>query len=180
MRMFGFSTRGAIVAAGLLACGLVAGSAAPAMADAAPAPQICASGAMTITRDGPTVYDGVDCTPAAAPAQVTASAPPAAKAVPPAAPAAPAAAPASPAAEPVVAATPSNTELRPVQPAAAVDIVPVTPVAVTPVATTSSHSSPLSSEAEAAAAVLAMLGAAIALLPIARRRRVTAVAEGLD
>jgi hypothetical protein len=170
MRMFGFSTRAAVVAAGLMACGLVAGSAAPAMADAAPAPQICASGAMTITRDGPTVYDGVDCTPAAAPKQAAASAPPAAQAAPPAA----------PAAEPVVAATPSNTELRPVEPAAAVDIVPVTPVAVTPVETTSSHSSPLTSEAEAAAAVLAMLGAAVALLPIARRRRMTAVAEGLD
>jgi len=147
MRMFGFSRRAAIVAAGLMAGGLVAGSTAPAMADAAPAPQICASGAMTITRDGPTVYDGVDCTPAA---------------------------------EPAVAATPSNTELRPVEPAPAVDIVPVTPVAVTPVTTSSSRTSPLTSEAEAAAAVLAMLGAAVALLPIARRRRMTAVAEGLD
>jgi hypothetical protein len=53
MRMFGFSTRAAVVAAGLMACGLVAGSAAPAMADPAPAPQISARGAIALTPDGP-------------------------------------------------------------------------------------------------------------------------------
>ena len=35
-------------------------------ADATPAPaEVCAPGAMTITRDGPVVYDGVDCQPGA-------------------------------------------------------------------------------------------------------------------
>ena len=29
----------------------------------APAAEVCAPGAMTITRDGPVVYDGVDCQP---------------------------------------------------------------------------------------------------------------------
>src|SRR4051812_22195119 len=37
------------------------GTPAPSAAAAAPAAEVCAPGAMTITREGPVVYDGVDC-----------------------------------------------------------------------------------------------------------------------
>ena len=49
-------------------------------ATTAPATEVCAPGAMTITRDGPVVYDGVDCQPgpAASPAAATTSAVPSA------------------------------------------------------------------------------------------------------
>src|SRR5256885_1885549 len=63
--------------AGILLALTVGLSAGPAWADAVPAPQqaeVCAPGAMTITRGGPTVYDGVDCTPGAHAGQVQAPA----------------------------------------------------------------------------------------------------------
>src|SRR5436190_11472859 len=98
MRMFRFTAPKAALAAGLLTGGLLLAAAAPALADTStPAPQVCAPGAMTITRGGPTVYDGVDCTPGSAAAPSAAgpasAAPAAAAAAPPAEP--PAAPPAA-------------------------------------------------------------------------------------
>jgi hypothetical protein len=80
---FGITRLAAPLAAAAFA--LSVATAAPAMAspaqtDPAPAPaaEVCAPGVMTITRGGPTVYDGVDCTPGPAAAGATENTPAAA------------------------------------------------------------------------------------------------------
>ena len=152
----------------IAALALTLGTAAPALATASassgPAPagaEVCAPGAMTITRGGPTVYDGVDCTPG----------PMAGGAV----------IPSTGSPSPDV---PSGTELRPAittagQPSAGM-VRPAIATLPSPARAITRPAAGSGSVAAAGAWVVAAFAAAMALFHISRSRQATLRTAGAD